>query len=142
MGYCDVFISCLDSNSDGTHSLQRIHVLNSFSFPFFFILIKCFHNLFCPLSKSHHENRIYLEYFLTFGGRNVCHNKKLIFNFFFFFEIFIFILFRILFIFNLLSRKCKQEGDVRCIMCTNINSSCKPANKRINCYLSNISCTD
>ncbi len=23
--YCDVFISCLDSRSDGTHSLQRIH---------------------------------------------------------------------------------------------------------------------
>ncbi len=23
--YCDVFISCLDSYSDGTHSLQRIH---------------------------------------------------------------------------------------------------------------------
>ncbi len=22
--YCDVIISCLDSNSDGTHSLQRI----------------------------------------------------------------------------------------------------------------------
>ncbi len=22
---CDVFISCLDSHSDGTHSLQRIH---------------------------------------------------------------------------------------------------------------------
>ncbi len=25
MNYCDVFISCLDSYSDGTHSLQRIH---------------------------------------------------------------------------------------------------------------------
>ncbi len=25
VGYCDVFISCLDSHSDGTHSLQRIH---------------------------------------------------------------------------------------------------------------------
>ncbi len=25
--YCDVFISCLDSHSDGTHSLQRIHCL-------------------------------------------------------------------------------------------------------------------
>ncbi len=24
VGYCDVFISCLDSHSDGTHSLQRI----------------------------------------------------------------------------------------------------------------------
>ncbi len=23
--YCDVFINCLDSHSDGTHSLQRIH---------------------------------------------------------------------------------------------------------------------
>ncbi len=23
--YCDVFISCLDSHSDGTHSLQRSH---------------------------------------------------------------------------------------------------------------------
>ncbi len=23
--YCDVFISCLDSHSDGTHSLQSIH---------------------------------------------------------------------------------------------------------------------
>ncbi len=23
--YCDVFISCLDSHSDGIHSLQRIH---------------------------------------------------------------------------------------------------------------------
>ncbi len=25
VGYYDVFISCLDSHSDGTHSLQRIH---------------------------------------------------------------------------------------------------------------------
>jgi len=23
--YCDVFISCLDAHSDGTHSLQRIY---------------------------------------------------------------------------------------------------------------------
>ncbi len=23
--YCDIFISCLNSHSDGTHSLQRIH---------------------------------------------------------------------------------------------------------------------
>ncbi len=29
MDYCDVFISCLDSHSDGTHSLQRIHWLVS-----------------------------------------------------------------------------------------------------------------
>ncbi len=28
MDYCDVFISCLDSHSDGTHSLQRIHLVN------------------------------------------------------------------------------------------------------------------
>ncbi len=27
--YCDVFISCLDSHSDGTHSLQRIHCWDS-----------------------------------------------------------------------------------------------------------------
>ncbi len=26
---CDVFISCLDSHSDGTHSLQRIHLIAS-----------------------------------------------------------------------------------------------------------------
>ncbi len=25
VNYCNVFISCLDSRSDGTHSLQRIH---------------------------------------------------------------------------------------------------------------------
>ncbi len=25
LDFCDVFISCLDSHSDGTHSLQRIH---------------------------------------------------------------------------------------------------------------------
>ncbi len=25
VNYCNVFISCLDSHSDGTHSLQRIH---------------------------------------------------------------------------------------------------------------------
>ncbi len=25
LDYCDVFISCSDSHSDGTHSLQRIH---------------------------------------------------------------------------------------------------------------------
>ncbi len=25
VNYYDVFISCLDSDSDGTHSLQRIH---------------------------------------------------------------------------------------------------------------------
>ncbi len=24
--YCDVFVSCLDSHSDGTHSLQWIHL--------------------------------------------------------------------------------------------------------------------
>ncbi len=29
--YCDVFISCLDSHSDGTHSLQRIHVMIIFT---------------------------------------------------------------------------------------------------------------
>ncbi len=29
MDYCDVFISCLDSHSDGTHSLQRNHWLAS-----------------------------------------------------------------------------------------------------------------
>ncbi len=29
VGYCDVFISCLDSHSDGTHSLQRIHCWDS-----------------------------------------------------------------------------------------------------------------
>ncbi len=28
--YCDVFISCLDSHSDGTHSLQRIHCWATF----------------------------------------------------------------------------------------------------------------
>ncbi len=27
--YCDVFISCLDSHSDGTHSLQRMHWCNA-----------------------------------------------------------------------------------------------------------------
>ncbi len=27
--YCDVFISCLDSHSDGTHSLQSIHCWDS-----------------------------------------------------------------------------------------------------------------
>ncbi len=27
--YCDVFISCLDSHSDGTHSLQSIHYWTS-----------------------------------------------------------------------------------------------------------------
>ncbi len=27
--YCDVFISCLDSHSDGTHSLQSIHCLDT-----------------------------------------------------------------------------------------------------------------
>ncbi len=37
--YCDVYISCLDSHSDGTHSLQRIHCWESdavlhFSKPF------------------------------------------------------------------------------------------------------------
>ncbi len=29
MYYCDVFISCLDSHSDGTHSLQSIHCWTS-----------------------------------------------------------------------------------------------------------------
>ncbi len=29
VNYCDVFISCLDSHSDGTHSLQRIHCWDS-----------------------------------------------------------------------------------------------------------------
>ncbi len=26
VGYCDVFINCVDTHSDGTHSLQRIHL--------------------------------------------------------------------------------------------------------------------
>ncbi len=29
VNYCDVFISCLDSHSDGTHSLQMIHFWGS-----------------------------------------------------------------------------------------------------------------
>ncbi len=29
VGYCGVFITCLDSHSDGTHSLQRIHCWSS-----------------------------------------------------------------------------------------------------------------
>ncbi len=29
MDYCDVFISCLDSHSDGTHSLQRIYCVTT-----------------------------------------------------------------------------------------------------------------
>ncbi len=33
--YCDVFISCLDSHSDGTHSLQRIHWWASDGMPHF-----------------------------------------------------------------------------------------------------------
>ncbi len=33
--YCDVFISCLDSHSDGTHSLQRIHCWASDAMPNF-----------------------------------------------------------------------------------------------------------
>ncbi len=28
VNYCDVIISCLDSHSDGTHSLQRIHCVS------------------------------------------------------------------------------------------------------------------
>ncbi len=28
VNYCDLFNSCLDSHSDGTHSLQRIHQIN------------------------------------------------------------------------------------------------------------------
>ncbi len=34
--YCDVFISCLDSHSDGTHSLQRIHWWASDEMLYFF----------------------------------------------------------------------------------------------------------
>ncbi len=33
--YCDVFISCLDSHSDGTHWLQRIHCWVSNAMPHF-----------------------------------------------------------------------------------------------------------
>ncbi len=33
--YCDVFISCLDSHSDGTHSLQSIHCWASDVMPHF-----------------------------------------------------------------------------------------------------------
>ncbi len=32
MDYCDVFISCLDSHSDGTHSLQPLHSQNLWYF--------------------------------------------------------------------------------------------------------------
>ncbi len=32
--YCDVFVSCLDSHSDGTHSLQSIHWLLFWRHPF------------------------------------------------------------------------------------------------------------
>ncbi len=38
--YCGVFISCLDSHSDGTHSLQRIHWWASDNAEFLQI---CFH---------------------------------------------------------------------------------------------------
>ncbi len=47
--YCEVFISCLDSHSDGTHSLQRIHRWSKFSPNFIFgwtILLTHFIKLF------------------------------------------------------------------------------------------------
>ncbi len=40
--YCDVFISCLDSHSDGTHSLQSIHWWTSKISPnLFWIMMDC-----------------------------------------------------------------------------------------------------
>ncbi len=38
--YCDAFISCLDSHSDGTHSLQMIHWWGSHISPNLFFLAK------------------------------------------------------------------------------------------------------
>ncbi len=43
--YCDVFISCLDSHSDGTHSLQRIHWWAKSEFPNLFPWINKFINI-------------------------------------------------------------------------------------------------
>ncbi len=41
--YCDVFISCVDSRSDGTHLLQRIHWLaNDATFLQIYIIIIIF----------------------------------------------------------------------------------------------------
>ncbi len=39
MDYCDVFISCLDSHSDGTHSLQSIHCWDTDAVTHFYKLI-------------------------------------------------------------------------------------------------------
>ncbi len=66
--YCDVFISCLDSHSDGTHSLQRIH---------------CWANdVMLHFSKSDEETNsptswmtwewVYFKFWLNYSFKNDC----------------------------------------------------------------------
>ncbi len=49
--YCDVFISCLDSHSDGTHSLQSIHCWDTDAETHFYS--QTLHNAL--ISESEHE---------------------------------------------------------------------------------------
>ncbi len=49
--YCDVFISCLDSHFDGTHSLQRIHWWASDLSKSFLMKKQTYPNLGWPESK-------------------------------------------------------------------------------------------
>ncbi len=59
--YCDVFISCLDSHSDGTHSLQSIHCWDSDETTYLFwpVLIKMYKRvlIFFSLKKKKKLNR-------------------------------------------------------------------------------------
>ncbi len=50
--YCDVFISCLDTHSDGTHSLQKIHWWASDAMQIFFQNLFTWTNL-AVLSKMY-----------------------------------------------------------------------------------------
>ncbi len=57
--YCDVFISCLDCHSDGTHSLQRIHWRGSDGMINFFksVLLKMQTNLYLGWHEAKYISR-------------------------------------------------------------------------------------
>ncbi len=85
--YCDVFISCLNSRSDGTHSLQRIHwwasdVMLNFSKS---VLMKKQAHLYleCPGVSKISANFLFLDELFIWEINQSFHNHKKL-QFFFF----------------------------------------------------------
>ncbi len=65
MDYCDVFINCLDSHSDGTHSLKKIHsqiIKADKNNTIMYVML--FFPKFVPMKKQSH---LHLGCFFFFG---------------------------------------------------------------------------